>query len=148
MCRVVSLPACDSPSDPSLPHLPALHVLLGVSLPPGSGKWGGTVEKPGPVMTQCQRQEDSWSLGVSGCVWQCGTFQPAASLSGYRHWAVSVGGHIFLPPVCTRRRSLRLRQAALVAREASLGVVCVCLVLARSALDLVETLLRSLRSAV
>lgn len=126
MCRVVSLPACDSPSDPSLPRLPALHVLLGVSLPLGSGTWGGTVEKPGPVTTQHQGREDSWSLGVSGCVWRRGTFQPAACLSGCRHWAVSVGGHIFLPPVCTQAERSSFEAGCFGCKGSKLGSrVCV-----------------------
>lgn len=126
MSHVVSLPACDSPSDPWLPRRHVLHVLLRVSLPPGSGKWGRTVEKPGPVMTQGQGREDSWSLWVSGCVWRRGTFQPAASLRDCRHWGVSLGGHIFLPPVCTQAERSSFEAGCFGCKGSKLGSrVCV-----------------------
>ena len=125
MSCVVSLPACDSPSDPLLPRLHVFHVLLEVLLPLGSGKWGGTVEKPGPVKTQGRGREDSWSLWVSGCVWRRGSFQPASSLRDCRHWGVFLGGHIFSPPVCTQAERSSFEAGCFGCKGSKLGS-CVC----------------------
>lgn len=121
----MSLPACDLPGDPLLPRLPVLHVLLGGLTSPGLQKAGqGRGEAWSCVGGGLQARGFLEPVGFRGACGAMGPFtlQLPSVTAGT---GVSPLVPTYSCPQCAHRRCLCWRQAALVAREVSSGVMCV-----------------------